>query len=151
MFKIELKQTEDTKKFLKQFPGQFRKYLVEGFRKATYYIEGEIKKSFGQTDKPKVRSGHLRRSITSTVTQREGYLVGTFGSDLIYAPVHEYGAVIKPKNKPFLRFQIGERWVTLKQVTIPARPYIEPAIRDNIDEVDNIIATTITDGINNAN
>lgn len=36
--------------------------------------------------------------------------------------VHEFGAVIKAKNAPYLRFQINGKWFRKKQVTIPARP-----------------------------
>lgn len=148
MIKIKIVQTEDTKKFLKEFPGMFRSALLDGFKKAMYFLEGEVKKSFGDTDKPKVRTGALRRSITTSINIRQRRLVGTLGSDLIYAPVQELGAVIKPKKNPFMRFMIGDRWVTLKQVTIPARPYLEPTVKENTDEVSDIITSHIVGAVN---
>ena len=147
MIKISITQTPETKEFLKKFPDEFRKALVFGFRRAMFFLEGEVKKSFGTEGKPKVRTGALRRSIATSVTERRTYITGTLGSDLIYAPVQEYGAIIKPKTKPFLRFMIGERWVTLKQAVIPARPYLEPTINENLDEVDAMITSEIIGAI----
>lgn len=46
------------------------------------------------------------------------------GSGLIYAGVHQNGAVIKPKNARRLVFRLGNRTIFAKQVKIPPRPYL---------------------------
>lgn len=46
----------------------------------------------------------------------------TVGTDRIYAAIHQFGGVIKAKGKS-LRFQLGNRTVYCKQVTLPARPF----------------------------
>lgn len=48
-----------------------------------------------------------------------------WGTNVIYAGVHQFGAVIKAKSAGALRFRMpGGGFVTVKQVTIPARPYL---------------------------
>lgn len=43
---------------------------------------------------------------------------------------HEKGGTIKPKNGKYLRFQIDGKWIMARSVTIPARPYLGPPIKD---------------------
>lgn len=54
---------------------------------------------------------------------------GTWGArDIAYARIHELGGTIKPKNGKALHFRADDgTFVTVKQVTIPARPYLRPA------------------------
>lgn len=73
-----------------------------------------------QGGKTMQNTGFLRRSLTHEVSGT-GVSVGT---NAIYAAVHQFGATIRPKSKSALRFKIGNRFVTKKQVTIPARPFL---------------------------
>ena len=68
-----------------------------------------------------IQKARLLRSITHRSSDR-----GTaWGTNVIYARVHQDGAVIKPKSGGSLRFRLpGGNFVSVKQVTIPARPYI---------------------------
>lgn len=45
------------------------------------------------------------------------------GSPMKYAAIHQFGGEIRPVNRDFLRFFIGDRVVFAKKVTIPARPF----------------------------
>ncbi len=66
-------------------------------------------------------TGRLNRSIVSKV-DASGVTVGT---NLIYAPVHQFGATIVPKNKPRLVFPgPNGNLIFAKKVTIPARPFM---------------------------
>lgn len=66
-------------------------------------------------------TGRLNRSIVSKV-DASGVTVGT---NLIYAPVHQFGATIVPKNKPRLVFPgPNGSLIFAKKVTIPARPFM---------------------------
>jgi phage virion morphogenesis protein len=82
------------------------------------------------------RSGALRSS--------QHYVVGagevSWGSGMIYAAVHQFGATIVPKNAKALSFQLGldGRRVFAKSVTIPARPYLGISLEDR----EEIIAIT---------
>ncbi len=72
-----------------------------------------------------VKSAQLRNSIKSS-SDETGFAVGT---NVKHAATHQFGEkgrTIRAKTPKGLRFQIGGRWVTKKQVkiTIPARPFL---------------------------
>lgn len=69
---------------------------------------------------PLVDTGRLRRSITRQSDQ-QGVTIGT---NLKYAPVHQYGAHIVPKTKPFLVFKTPSGYAKVKEVNVPARPFM---------------------------
>ena len=48
---------------------------------------------------------------------------------IIYALAHEYGVTIYPKKAKALRFEIDGEVIFAKSVTIPARPYVRPSVR----------------------
>ena len=143
MITIQIKTTPETEKMLKKFPGDTRDALVKGVTRATYFAESQAKKSFGQSGHLKARSGHLRRSIKTTVKEAYGKVIGELSSNVIYARIHEEGGVIKAKNVPYLRFKVGGSWVRVKEVTMPARPFLEPAITENLAKIHKIITDTI--------
>lgn len=47
-----------------------------------------------------------------------------------YANWLENGADIKAKNKKYLRFKVKGEWKTCESVTIPARPFVKPAVNE---------------------
>lgn len=76
-------------------------------------------------------TSRLVKSLTSEATANEAI----WGTNTIYAPPHQFGATIKPKNGKYLKFSIpGLGFRTVDEVTIPARPFI--GIND--DDQDNI-------------
>lgn len=80
-----------------------------------------------------IGEGDLRRSITHAVTQ-DGVLVG---SNKVYARIHQMGGTIRPKKGKYLKFkgQHGQD-VFVKEVTIPARPYLGFNKEDREDVAD---------------
>lgn len=69
--------------------------------------------------RPLLNTGtHYRDRITFKV---EGDTL-TVGTNFEYAKTHQYGATIVPKEKPALKFMVNGHWVSVKKVTIPARP-----------------------------
>jgi phage virion morphogenesis protein len=78
-------------------------------------------------------SGHLGDSISS----RFGRDFAEWGVNRIYAAIHQFGGVIKPKNASSLRFQLaGGEFVSTKSVTMPARPYLGISSGDESDILD---------------
>lgn len=73
----------------------------------------------------------LKTSIKSQADE-SGLAVGT---NLVYAATHQYGdeRTIRAKNSKYLRFQIGDRWVSVPsvRVNIPARPFLGISEQDN--------------------
>lgn len=72
-----------------------------------------------------IDSSQLRNSIKSYYDEK-GFAVGT---NVKHGATHQFGdkgRTIRAKTTKGLRFQVGGRWVTKKQVkvTIPARPFL---------------------------
>ena len=63
--------------------------------------------------------GDLSKAFHLTVTNT----TATVGNPKIYARIHQLGGTIKAKAGGYLRFMSGDRWFTLKQVIMPARPF----------------------------
>jgi phage gpG-like protein len=76
------------------------------------------------------KTGALARSFDIASTSTTSVDIG---SDLIYAPVQEYGAKIKAKKAKALRFYVGKQLVFARSVTIPARPYVAPTFAADTD------------------
>lgn len=68
-------------------------------------------------EKLTVRTGSLSRSYTRRILERE--MAGTYGSDLKYAPVHEYGS---------------------STLNIPARPGLKRTLDAKTKEIEKILA-----------
>ncbi|MDP3611124.1 MAG: phage virion morphogenesis protein [Rubrivivax sp.] len=68
-----------------------------------------------------VQKARLLRSMSHNADNNGA----SWGTNVIHAGVHQFGAVIKAKSAGALRFRMpGGGFVTVKQVTIPARPYL---------------------------
>lgn len=65
-------------------------------------------------------TGRLMNSITHAVSGDSVEI----GTNVPYAlPLH-FGATIRAVNGPYLRFPVGGGWATVKEVELPARPFI---------------------------
>jgi len=126
---------------LNKMSDEFRRGAEEGFRMAVLYLEGKAKQGF--TKHLHVRTGTLRRGITAKASGLRGWL----GDPVIYAGIHEFGGTIRAKRSKYLKFKIGNQWISKKEVKIPARPFLLPTIEENQNEVINIIASRIVEEI----
>ena len=131
---------------------EFKKGALKGMRRAIFHAERMSKKDFEKSRGPKgglhSRTGNLRRSISSGVDVKGNSMVGWIGSNLIYARIHELGGTIRPRAGKYLRFQISGQWKTVRQALIPQRPFIEPGITENIDEIKELIISSIIKEVN---
>lgn len=143
MVAISLTSNPKNKAVINRLQKNFRDGIIEGFKMAMLYAESKSKASFGSTNAPKVRSGHLRRSIYSRVEYKSRMFTGYLFSDVKYSAIHEFGGIIKAKNSPYLRFKINESWVTKKQVIIPRRSYMEDPIIENLNTIQSIFNETL--------
>lgn len=135
-----------------KMPEEFKAGTLKGMRQAMFHAERMSKKDFEKSRGSKgglhARTGNLRRSITSGINIKGSSIVGWLGSNVIYARIHEMGGIIRPRTKKYLRFQIEGFWKTVKQVIIPTRPFLSPAIEENISEIKNLIRDSIIKEIN---
>lgn len=114
---------------------KMRLLVVEVAGRAVYYVRGSR-----ATNPPHLlgrRTGSLAKHIGGFAKQEGSEIVGRVGvQGLKYGPVHELGAVIRARRKPFLAWENppGE-WHFAKQVKIPARPYLQPALADKRNRI----------------
>ena len=66
------------------------------------------------------KSGQLAASIHTA----SGSNFARIGTNKPYAAIHHLGGTVKAKNKPYLVFKVGDGFRRVKQVKIPARPYL---------------------------
>ncbi len=95
---------------------------LRGLKEGMKIVLADAKK-FGKAGGLKIKTGALRDSIDYTVTEKGDSFIGVLGSDSDYAAIHEFG---------------GESGRGLKSI-MPKRPFLEPAVRDNEDELNKII------------
>lgn len=91
-----------------------------------------------------ILSSRLRNSIHSR-SDASGFAVGT---NVKYAATHQFGEpgrIIRARRKKALRFRLGGRWISKKQVRIqiPARPFLglsDEDMQEIRDTVEDFIA-----------
>ena len=123
-------------------------------------LERDIKANFGRGNTPGVVTGRLKSSITSNWTGKKhpgranefgdpaigspggGWPIirGVVGTNVKYAKIHEYGGTIKPKrfDKLYIKDRFGNITATAKEVKIPARPFLRPALERNRKNINRI-------------
>lgn len=90
------------------------------------------------------RTGTLKRSIHTEV-EGDGHMAeATVGTNEIYAAQVEFGGTITPKNAKMLHWvdKSGQHHFA-KSVTQPARPYLRPALDQNMDAAANEIGAAL--------
>ncbi len=114
-------------RFLERLPRALRRALERSLEHALATARRRMAPGGGG---PRIRSGRLSRSLHTRVRERPGGLVGELWSDVPYAGVQEYGAVIQARKARYLKFRVQGRWVQVRRVVIPARPYLRPALEE---------------------
>jgi len=97
------------------------------------------------------RTGHLKRMVMPIAAKRIGDVIqARVNAGAIYSRIHEFGGTIVPKNKPFLAWKDPDsgKWRFAKKVTIPARPFMGPALRDKDNQ--QFVMNELIMGLRNA-
>lgn len=116
----------------------------KGLRAGSNYLVGQIKVNI--TDINLIDTGDLLNSVTEDELHLGQHAYVTFGPHKIYAAIHEFGGVILPIHGPYLVFMGKDgKLVFTKSVTMPARPYIRPALDEHGDEALDLMGKTIGD------
>jgi phage virion morphogenesis protein len=93
-----------------------RNFAASG-RPEKWKISKRVQEKGGQTLSD---TGRLRRSFTVRAYPDRAEV----GTNVKYAAIHQFGGIISAKNRPYLKFKIGDRWVSKKSIIIPARPFL---------------------------
>jgi phage virion morphogenesis protein len=81
----------------------------------------------------------MKGGLLDSITSRASGTEVAVGSNKVYAAIHQFGGVIRPKKAGGLlifRTAGGEVWGAARQVTIPARPYLGMSTTDVDDLLD---------------
>ncbi|OPL13708.1 MAG: hypothetical protein AVO39_10240 [delta proteobacterium MLS_D] len=89
----------------------------------------------------------LQQSVKTSV-ERKGLfgneIIGRVGSPVVYAAVHEFGGIIKPKKGKYLVFQIDGTWIRTTQVNIPKREWLSKSAKDNEAAIGRLFGREVT-------
>jgi phage gpG-like protein len=119
MIQVTINQA-DLKKLLNKLDTDIRgQVIMDSLYLSAQYLTGWIQTNRLTGPRPQylgVVTGRLRSSITASPTIKSGdTYTAKIGTNVVYARIHEYGG------------QTGRKHAT----TIPARPYMRPAIEDS--------------------
>lgn len=119
-----------------------RQAAAKALRAGAQHLMGVIKVNIAE--KPLLDIGNLRDSVVEDELHTGSTSWITFGPHTVYAAIHEFGGIILPTNGPFLVFKGKDgKLVFTRSVTMPARPYIRPAIDSDGDEALEILGETL--------
>ena len=105
--------------------GMIWKAVIAGGYDVVRQAKINVKQVLNTTGKAQ---GNLGRSIV--MIPQEANLLVRVGPEAIYGAVHEFGATIHPVKGEFLWFEGKDGGlVHVRKVTIPARPYLGPALK----------------------
>lgn len=96
---------------------------------------------------PGVRTSYLRNSITFVHPDKLGTpLRAAFGTAVKYGKYLEFGAIIKPKNKKALRFEIAPGvFIFRKKAVLKARPWIVRSANQALPIAERVFVKTVMD------
>jgi len=103
-------------------------------RAKTYHLAGHT-----------LRTGthRLQQSVKTKVTRSGSTVSGRVGSPVVYAAIHEFGGIIKPKKAKYLVFQIDGTWIRTKKVTMPKREWLSKSLKDVKPQIDMIFGRKV--------
>lgn len=116
-------------------------------QRVTLLLLGRVKEKLSD-QVLRVRTGRLRRSITQEVREVDGQLVGQVGTNVNYAPPHEFGmnADVQVREHMQTRKQVFGRMlkspiqVTIRahtrHVNLPQRSFLRSALKEMADSGD---------------
>lgn len=166
MFSVRLQGCKELQSKLQKAESGLMEHVTKDMNRACILVENQVKLNVsggvklpmeggGWRSQPylHVRGNKLRGSYAHKVEIHGFEIIGRVGSALIYAPVHEFGAHIVAKAKPYLTFPIKvmgaltksgkmrsrNAWVRVKEVTIPARHPLRYAGQLKKQEIINTI------------
>lgn len=119
---------KETEEFFRKAARVAPEAAKRGLRIGALRVEASAKKG------APVAKGALRASIHTTF--EEGGFRARIGPSVIYGRIRELGGVIVPKVKKWLRFRTkAGKWVTTKRVVQKGKPYMGPALLQNVDAI----------------
>lgn len=125
-----------------------RDEMQRGMKEATLLVAATAKKDYLSGPRPGrlgVMTNRLRSSLATEVKGLGANIQGVVGTNVKYARIHELGRKIEAKNVPYLKFFYPKagHFVSVKSVTIPPRPFLSTALRDERKEIEAILGRRV--------
>ncbi len=133
-------------------PEKMRRGLRTGMQIVTFQLKSDLIENLrGRILKR--QNGNLSGGVTSEVVEEDGSIIGQIGNTVRWRwkgrsgsllEVHEKGATIRPREPGgYLRFKIGQNWITTKQVVIPAREPVKKTVQAKLIAIKNNLRTAL--------
>ncbi|MFA4972549.1 MAG: phage virion morphogenesis protein [bacterium] len=130
MLSVKIEGLDKFQKSLDRLNGARGVVMKAALQAGLMVLEGQVKQNIRDADL--IDTGNLLNNWKQEVRADYAALV----TDTPYAAIHEYGGVIRARGGGWLTFQTKDgAWHRVKEVTMPARPYIRPAIDEHRDEI----------------
>lgn len=135
--------TGDALAVLTQMGTRSHGVLLKALRKATSKVVRDAKANVRRLLN-RYPMGNLSWSITGDVNA-QGLFSKIGPRRVVYAAIHEFGGTIVPVRAPRLAWYSKRdgHWYTAMSVTIPARPYLQPALDDNEQFIEDTFADAV--------
>lgn len=91
------------------------------------------------------RDGNLLGGLTREVEGRRLRI----GTSSVYGAIHQFGGTIRPIRRKHLKFRMGAGFFSMRQVTIPARPWLGLSAEDLVmirEEFEDFAARAVRGG-----
>jgi hypothetical protein len=162
MLDVKLKVNREDLRNLQKIPDKMNEGLFSGMQKALQLVEKTIKSTYLSGRSLKKRSGRLAGSIGSKASRTSRGVVGEVGTmryGVEYGPVWEHGGryprtLIAPKKAKALRFftksgaEVFAMTADIPPRIIKARPFIMPAIQDNMTAMLDFLGRSASESAN---
>ena len=147
--------SDETRKLLREFPQMISTGIYDGVSRVMHKAEADSKSEYF-TGRPhlNVVTGRLKQSITNKVTRSGSKTIGQIGTNVVYGRIHELG-FSGPVNVPAHSRRISQAFgraiapqtisirAHTKMMKVPKRPFLEPALRGVVSNLDKDIAAAI--------
>jgi len=134
---------------LKNAPARMREALIPAMKRCMAAAEATAKRDYLSGPRPTRldrRTGRLRGSIATEAVMDGNKIVGRIGSNVVYARIHEQGLVGAVNVRAHMRrTKAGAAAVRAhtRRVNMRRRPFLRPALEDNLDKFNDIFADAI--------
>lgn len=152
--RTDLRLSSKARDMLRKMPELVKPALFKGMKQAMILAERTAKSPYLSGKALQRRTGRLRGSITNSVSIKGDKVIGAIGTNVIYGRIWELGfkgpvqvmAHAREIRQAFGR-PISPRTIRVgahtRQVDIIARPFLRPALEDNLTDINRILVNRI--------
>jgi phage gpG-like protein len=140
---VELVGDRELAARLDAMPGRLHEGLARAVTRLGLELQRKVQEEKLSGQVLKVRTGSLRSSINTEITDTPAAITASVGTNIKYAKAHEFGVdhpwLITAKARRALRFEIGGRVIFRKSVRhqpLPERSFLRSALKDSAPAIE---------------